>query len=179
MKRETFLKRIPLFLIFCFLVFTVPIVVQAVSLYLLPRAQTIYQNDTFVVEVRLDTEGEEINAVDVPLQFSSEILEALDFSKGNSLLTLWVLEPQITEGEIVFSGGRPGGFSGDGILGRITMRGKETGKAHMGFGDEMRILLNDGVGTKAEVSVFPGNYEIITKPENLPIISSRSHADSS
>lgn len=179
-KKRQFLKNsIFIFLAFIFSIsqFLIFLPAEAATLYLIPQSQTIYQDDSFLVEARINTEGEEINAVEVGLAFPSDLLAVVDFSKGNSILTLWPQEPRIQEEEISFLGGIPGGFKGEGSLAKITFLGKEIGKSEINFKESSKVLLNDGKGTPAELNFLEGNYEIIKKPENLPQISSRSHPD--
>ena len=154
-----------------------PLVASAATLYLLPQSQTIYKNDTFLVEVRLDTEGEEINVVEAKLKFPSDLLKVENFSTGGSILTLWIKEPEFERGEISLIGGIPQGFQSDGLIGKITFLGKEIGKTEINFGEDSKVLLNDGKGTPAALSFSEGNYLVIEKPEGLPEISSKSHPD--
>jgi hypothetical protein len=150
---------------------------EGAAIYLMPQSQNIYQGDYFIVEVRINTEDEEINAAEISLTFPRDLLEAVDFSKGNSILQLFATEPKIQEGEISFLGGVPGGFNGEGLLAKINFLGKEIGKSEISFKEDSQVLLNDGQGTPAELSFSEGNYEIIKKPEGLPPISSRTHPD--
>ena len=177
---EKFKKEIVL-LVFVFVLFytLIPLVTKAATLYLIPQSQTIHQGNTFIVEVRLDTEGEEINAVKADLEFSPDLLKASDFSKGGSILNLWAKEPVFSneEGFISFAGGLPGGFRGKGLALKITFLAKETGKANVSFKEDSQVLLNDGKGTPALLVFLEGNYEIVKKPEGLPIISSRTNPD--
>jgi len=163
-----------LYSIFCILI---PLPAEAATLYLLPQSQTVYKNDTFLVEVRIDTEGEEINTVEVSLTFPLNLLEVFDLGKGGSVLNLWVKEPSITNDTVSFIGGIPGGFRGDGLIGKITFLGKEIGEGTVNFKENSQILLNDGKGTPAALSFSEGNYLVIEKPEGLPEISSKSHPD--
>jgi len=160
---------------FSFLFF--PSLSKATNLYLMPQSQTVYQGDSFIVELRINTEDEEINAVEIGLTFPVDLLEVVDFSKGNSILTLWLAEPKIQKGEIIFLGGIPGGFNGEGLLAKITFLGKEIGKSEISFKEISQVLLNDGLGTPAKLSLSEGNYEIILRPEGLPQISSETHPD--
>lgn len=162
-----------IFAIFLF----IPLVAQGAALYLMPQFQTVYRGDSFIVDVWLDSEGEEINAVDIGLTFPSNLLEAVDFSKGNSILTLWRKEPKIQNTEISFLGGVPGGFNGKGLLAKISFLGKAAETSKISFKESSKVLLNDGKATLAELSFLDGNYEIIEKPEGLPIIFSKSHPD--
>jgi len=158
-----------------FAVLSVPLWTEAATLYLMPQLQSVYQGDSFIVEVRLNTEKEKINAIEGKLKFSSDFLEVRDFSKGDSILTLWVEEPRVREGEISFVGGVPGGFGGDGLILKINFLGKEIGKAKASFQEDSKVLHGEGI--VSELSFLEGNYEIVLRPEKLPQISSRTHPD--
>ena len=160
--------------IYCFLFIVSS--VDATTLYLSPDSQNIYQDNSFIAEVRLDTEGQEINTVKVDLRYSSDLLEIVDINNGDSILTLWPKEPFIQNGNISFIAGMPNGFQGqDGLIARLIFRGKETGKGMVSFEENSKVLLNDGLGTESELNFLNGNYEITEKPEGLPIISSKTH----
>lgn len=163
--------------LFCVCFAMLPEAIWAATLYLLPQSQTVYQGDSFIVELRINTEDEEINAVEIGLTFPVDLLEVVDFSKGNSILTLWLAKPKIQKGEIIFLGGIPGGFNGEGLLAKITFLGKEIDKSEISFKEISQVLLNDGLGTPAKLSLSEGNYEIILRPEGLPQISSETHPD--
>ncbi len=156
-------KFIFLFSIFYFLFST--LVVNAAVLYLIPVSGSYNLNDTFLVEVRLDTEGEYINIVDVGLSFPSEILEVKDFSSGNSVLALWIEEPEINQniGQFSFSGGIPGGYQGiDGLIGKIVFRTFGTqDSVEIKFQDNSRVLLNDGKGTEASLTTKGAVFNIL------------------
>ena len=159
---------------FSFLVFNF---VQAATLYLMPQSQRVYQGDTFLVEVRLDSEGEEINVTQVNLNSPSDLLEIIDFSKGGSILSFWVQAPSLKEDIVSLIGGVPGGLKGDGLILRINFLAKDVGKAEILFQEDSKVLLNDGKGTSAKLNFLEGNYEIVRKPEGLPLISSPTHPD--
>jgi hypothetical protein len=156
---------------------SIPLAAEGATLYFTPQSQTIFQGDSFIIDVKIDTEGEEINAAGIDLTFSMNLLEVIDFSKGNSILTLWPKEPEAQKGNINFLGGAPIGFDGDGLLTKIIFLAKEIGNSKINFKDSSKVLLNDGKGTPAEISFREGNYEIIKRPEDLPIVSSQSHPD--
>jgi len=113
---QKFLKiQFSIFFICCFLFIVSS--VNAATLYLSPPSQNIYQSNSFIVEVRLDTEDEEINTVGVNLTYLSNSLEILDVNDGDSVLTLWPKKPVIQDGKISFMGGIPNGFLGeDGLI---------------------------------------------------------------
>ena len=165
------------YVLFCVSLAIAPIGAWAATLYLLPQSQTVYQGYNFLVEVRLDSEGEEINAVAGNLNFSSDLLEISDFSQGGSVLTFWPEEPKSKDNIISFVGGMPGGFKGEGLVFKINFLAKETGKAKVDFQDDSKVLLNDGKGTPAKLTFLEGSCEITERPEGLPKISSRTHPD--
>src|SRR3989344_187928 len=147
--------------------------VSAATLYLEPPQGQYQQWDTFIVDARIDTEGKCVNAVEANIKFPQDILEAVDFSQGGSILTLWLEKPEISQdkGEVSFIGGIPGGFCGvlpgdpgkSNLLGRIAFRAKISGeRASLNFSENSKALLNDGYGTEAELSAKGANFVILS-----------------
>lgn len=155
--------------------------VQAAVLYLEPAQGEYQSGDTFMVDVRIDTEDECINTVEANLSFSQALLKAVDFSQGNSILTLWVTLPSFNQeaGLISFSGGIPGGYCGQipGDIGESNLLGKiifrvvprevPGGSAEVVFRDDSQVLLNDGLGTPAKLTTKGAIFEILEKTEIL------------
>ena len=119
-----------------------------------------YSGDTFLVEIRLDTQGEVINAIEASLKFPQAVLEVEDFTTGGSILSLWLGKAEINqnEGSLFFSGGAPGGYLGkNGLIGRIIFKVSEGIKGdnytQIDFIKETKVLLNDGRGTEAKLSL--------------------------
>ena len=125
------MDRIILITILLFLFF--PLSSWAAVLYFEPAEGEYYQGDTFVVNVRVDTEEECINTVKADIGFPSDFLEAIDFSHGNSVLTIFPEAPKIQKeaGLISFTGGVPGGYCGilPGDPGKSNLLGKIIFKA--------------------------------------------------
>jgi len=163
------------------LVFSVPlllpVIAGAVELYLKTSQPEYAPNETFSVDIRLNViPPENINAVEVYLSFPKDTLEAVDFSTANSILT-FIKNPAIDQqnGLINFSGIVPGGYSGrlagdpgkSNLLGRaifqVKKREKET--ALLKFLANSQALLNDGKGTKANLTFIP--LEIKISPQEV------------
>ena len=166
-----------LIIIFLVLFLIAPLSIKAATLYLMPPSQSVYQGDAFIIDMSLDTDGEDINAVEGNLKFLPDSIEIVDLSKGGSFLTLWVQEPELKDGKISFAGGVPGGFKGNGLIFRITFLRKEIGKTIFNLEDDSKVLLNDGKGTPAKLTFLEGSYEVLERPKGLPLISSTTHAD--
>jgi len=155
-----------------------PVLSKAANLYLSPSSQDIYKDNSFITEVRLDTQGEEINTAEINIKYPSDLLEIIDVSNGNSIFTLWPEESIIENGKISFTAGTPNGLqTKDGLVAKLIFRAKKIGQGIINFDNNSKILLNDGQGTEAQLSFSQGDYKIMEKPEGLPIISSKTHPD--
>lgn len=158
------------FLIVFFGLITFAVPVFGAKLYLEPNQDQYYLDDSFIVEIKIDTEGEEINTVKVSLAFPQDVLEIKDFSKGSSILTLWVEEPIFSNqnGVIDFTGGIPGGYRGkDGLLGKIILKAKSGGEANIQIKENSQVLLNDGFGTPTKLNISKGIFTVL--PEKLEV----------
>lgn len=152
-----------------------PSFAHAALLYIDPAEAEYGLGDMFMVNVRLDNEGECVNAVEATVTYSTDTLQAVDFSRGRSIMALWVEEPVIdTErGVVTFSGGMPGGYCGriqgdpalSNIVGTIVfsaIRGE--GDAAVSVSPSSQVYLSDGQGTKAELSVQSAAYSLLPYP---------------
>ncbi len=152
---------------------------NAASLYFMPQAQDVYAGDTFIVEARINTDKKDINTIEGTVKFPGKKLSVTDISKGGSIINLWIKEPFFSneKGEIGFSGGIPNGFNGEGIIMKISFRAIAgfNGFGEISFGDDFKVLLNDGKGTADTLSFAPADYQIKLRSANLPIITSSSH----
>jgi len=169
---------------FCILIFAFCISgrAEAAILYLESSQNEYRQGQTFVVEARIDAEGECINTVKADLSFPKDVLEAIDFGRGGSILNLWLKPPEInqTQGLISFIAGIPGGYcgklSGDpgssNLLGKIVFKAKEINggepSVEVEFLDSSQVLLNDGLGTSAKLTAKRIALKILLKGTEVP-----------
>ena len=174
LKLQTF-KFLTAIFSFSFFVSSLATPVFAAVLYLEPAEGEYYQNDTFIVDLKIDVEQECVNTVKAELSFSQDVLKAVDFSQGKSILTIWLEDPEINQGKglISFTAGIPGGYCGSilgdpgesDLLGRIIFQAKEANgeqfSAEMKFLDSSQILLNDGLGTPAQLKTKDANFIIL------------------
>jgi hypothetical protein len=142
------------------LVFALPVSASAASLYLDPDQGTYGPGDTFIANIRLNNDGECINAANVVLTYPASVMRAVDFGKGGSILSLWVVEPKIDTkaGTVTFAGGIPGGYCGriqgdpslTNIIGKVvfTVTNASPGSAVIRLNNASALYLNDGLGTK-------------------------------
>jgi hypothetical protein len=161
----------------CVALLALPHTAWAASMYITPESGKHGVSDTFIAEVRLDNANECINAVHVEVQYPKDALKAVDFSKGGSILSLWVEEPQLDTqtGAVTFSGGIPGGYCGriqgdpvlSNVLGKIifSVVGAGVEQAEISISDQSVVYLNDGAATKAELMRGRAVYSISATPQ--------------
>lgn len=149
---------------------------SAASLMLDTDAQTYGVGDTFIATIRVDNGDTCINAIEGEVDYPTDILRAVDFSRGDSILSLWISDPKIDaeKGTVSFAGGVPGGYCGhiagdqspSDIVGKIvfTVIGDRKPSAEMNLALASRVYLHDGSGTPAELSLRGRTVAIVDKP---------------
>ncbi len=111
----------------------------------------INANDTAIIRVYLDTEGENINSVDGSISLSDEHngnFEIKELSLVNSVFPMWPRKPSLEEGRAIsFVGGAPGGLNGQKLLlFSIVVKINQEGKFSISP-KTITSYLNDGLGT--------------------------------
>jgi hypothetical protein len=152
-----------------------PSFAHAALLYLDPGQAEYGLGDTFLVHVRLDNEGECVNAVRAVVEYPTDKLRAVDFSRGRSIVSLWVEEPTLdTErGIVTFSGGIPGGYCGriqgdpalSNVVGTIVFTAVDgDGNARATISSGSEVYISDGEGTKAALSLQGASFSLAPYP---------------
>ncbi len=139
---------------------------DAASFSVTPQELTLGQETTAILNI--DTEGEEINAVEMRLKFSPDDFLIKDASDGNSIINLWVEKSGFSneKGEIYFSGIIPGGFKGgNGQLLKIVLLPKKVGEKSFEI-KEAKVLLNDGIGTQTDIKI--SNLQFNVRAAGIP-----------
>jgi hypothetical protein len=167
-----------LFVVGAFFLIASPTQVSAALLYFDPGEANVYRGDTVTLGLRIDTdEGECINAVDAVINYDPS-LKAVDISRGDSILNLWVQNPVIDESAhtISFAGGIPGGYCGripgDPRLTNVIVElvfqspgfviGAGTNPSGRVWVDEKsQIFLHDGLGSNAEVKLQDAKINLL------------------
>lgn len=181
--KQNILKSSVFVFSFClsFLIFSSSI--SAAVLYLDPEVGEYYPGDTLIVTIRIDTQEECINVVEVDLGFSKEMLTVEDFSEGDSILTHWIEKPGSEDlsdinnkGMISFAGGIPGGFCGrlagdpglSNVLGKVIFKipsliigSAINSELDLEILSSSKIFLHDGYGTRAELYTQKARYVVL------------------
>ena len=156
----------------------VPTAASAATLYIDPSQGTFGPGDTFSASIRLNTEGDCVNAGEVTVVYPKDILRATDFSRGHSIFSLWVQEPKINNenGTVVFSGGVPGGYCGripgdpslTNVLGKVifTVTSASQKTAVISIAPTSKLYANDGLGTIITPTIHSGSFTIAEDRQN-------------
>lgn len=166
--------------------------ISAAELFFESKTQEMRVGQQFSVDLMLDTENKEINAVQGKIIFPGDLLELKEIIDGGSIINLWIDKPRMAtnqntnSNEVTFSGVIPGGFKG--ILspyykgyrpGRILslifrtreIDAKQDAKQTRNSLIEIqnpKVLLNDGLGTEAKLSI--SNFQFRITPEAARIV---------
>lgn len=147
------------FFILCFLVFAAIPVLGAQLNFVFP-AQEIFVNQQFRADLFLDTEKEDLNAIEGKIAFPADYLEIKEIRDGNSIINFWIERPRAGDGEIFFSGIIPGGYQGQkGFLFSVVFQAKASGNDVIEIRDA-KVLLNDGKGTPAKTIISNFQFSI-------------------
>jgi hypothetical protein len=143
-----------IFFLFCGLM-VFPRVAFAAHISFIPESVQAHVGDDIAVDVVLDTEQASINAVDLTLLYP-RLISVKSISRTNSVFSLWIHEPSFTATSIVLQGGVPGGIvTGHGVIARLMLRANAVGTGSIVPDGSSTVLLNDGVGTAAPLTVSP------------------------
>ncbi len=164
----------------CCFVF-LPRVVEAATVSVVPHQTSPFIDESFLVDVMLDSEQDVINAVDLAITYPTDLLQLVSVQRGGSFLTLWPADPVIDneQGVVTLTGGIPNGsmvFTGK--VATLEFVPLTAGGAEIAVdGSRSRILLNDGLGTAVELHSESSICAIIDRPSIT--ITSPTHPDES
>ncbi|MCK4782025.1 hypothetical protein KAS79_03855 [Candidatus Parcubacteria bacterium] len=168
-----------------FLLFSVglaqPVRAEGASLYLSPSSGSFFIGSTFDVSIFVNTNGEDINAVEVNLKFDPTKLQVASPTAGKSFISVWISQPAYsnTEGTLSFMGGipSPGINTSSGLVSTVTFRVLSPGETSIVFLDSSKVLRNDPDGTDILTSMGRGVYNLVVPPPEGPNVFSLTHSD--
>lgn len=139
----------------------------AAELFMTTAARSVAPGDQFVVQVLLNTEQEEVNALEATLEFPAELRVAA-IREDNSLIRWWIEPPAIKplsrgKATIAWRGLFSGGLTvTDGIIMSVVFAASTDTAAFSRTSDsfnftvrQARVFKNDGLGTPLPVKAAP------------------------
>lgn len=163
----------------------IPSTLHAATLYFDPSSADVYRGDSITLALRIDTEENEcINTVEAVIKYDPSI-RAVDISRGDSILNLWVEPPVIDENNhtISFAGGIPGGYCGripgdprlTNVILEIVFRspglsigGGSNPSARIWIDEASQVLLHDGFGTNAPALFLDSTITLLDSAGSAP-----------
>ena len=140
--------------VFCIcLIFLIPHHVFGAQLYLTASRDTASVGDTLLIHVVLDSEGEQLNAVEGTIGLDAK--SQYEFSTRGSALSIWPTTPELSSDgkSMSFLGGIPDGFnSSQAQLFDVAITLKDTGDSIL-IPNHVVAYKNDGKGTAVPVVV--------------------------
>lgn len=175
-----FLKYLITAFVFGALIALIPARASAATLSLVPNDTELEVGETLEVAVILDTQGEEVNAVEIEIEFPADKLQVISPNTGRSIIEIWAGQPKFNNktGMIEMRGGIPGGINiKNGLVTTIQFRVRASGSTSIQLTSKTRLLANDGLGTDVLVRT-PGAFLVAKLPKPAgPIVSSPTHSE--
>jgi hypothetical protein len=126
---------------------------------------------TIDVSVRINSQGQTVNAAQGTLQYPSSILQVVHVDHSNSIFNIWAQEPTISTstGEISFLGGSTNSFSGTSLyVLDVTFLVRGTGMATLNFANA-GVTAGDGTGANILDGTNPLSININGAAGSLPV----------
>lgn len=167
-----------------------PYIIYNSTLAFEPSFDTFARSDSHRIAIRVRTGGEAINVAGVIIQYDPKMIEVEEIITENSFCSPSLfIEKSIDneKGEVNISCGLPSpGFSGiEGTVSELIIRIKEDGNFSLYFGQDTKILANDGFGTDVLRLATDGSYESVNsiwpkegEYQNRLLVFSSSHPNS-
>lgn len=134
----------------------------AAGVYIVPKQGNYSRGDTVTADVKINSEGESINAAQAKISWSTSVLELVEVSKDGSVFQFWVEEPVAAVGAnaVSFIGGIAKGISGGALqLLKLKFKAVGVGTANLSLSNAA-VTASDGKGTNILSKVSGASYTV-------------------
>lgn len=134
----------------------------AAKFYAMPKSGNYGIGASFSVDVKIDSEGDGVNAAQASLDFNKDVLTIESVDKAGSVFSFWAEEPVYSnnDGKLTFIGGTVNGVSGATLqVLKIKFKSKIAGEGTISF-DDGAITIDDGTGTNVLTEMTGANFRI-------------------
>ncbi|HCM45580.1 MAG TPA: hypothetical protein DIS54_02005 [Candidatus Veblenbacteria bacterium] len=150
-----------------------PLKLWAAELYFESNSSQIQVGDVVVVNLFVNSKGDDINAIEGTLTNSGN-LQLKDVRDGGSIVSFWVSKPLVNnEPTHFFSGIIPGGYQGtEGLIITASFEVMHSGQASVNI-ENLQVLKNDGLGTGTVSLAIPWVSKVVEglgKPKTVDVI---------
>jgi len=123
-------------------------IARAATMSFISSASTAVIGNTIDVSVRVNGEGQTVNAAQATIQYPAGILQVVRVDHSNSIFNIWAQEPTVntSTGEISFLGGGTNSFTGSSLyILDVTFMVRGAGAATLSFANA-GVTAGDGTG---------------------------------
>ncbi|MBI5913430.1 hypothetical protein HY839_03270 [Candidatus Azambacteria bacterium] len=135
---------------------------SAATLFATPQSGTHALQETFSVDVKINSQGDSINAAQAHVTFPATILAVKSIDISGSVFGFWPEEPSFSNenGTVDFIGGTVNGVSGASLhVVTIVFNAKSVGEAPISL-DDGAITIDDGTGTNVLTGAIGANHRV-------------------
>ncbi len=113
---------------------------------------SVHVGDVLTVSVRIDTQKQVLNAVELEVAYPPDLLEFVSSDAGDSVVTVWLRDTKgVNNGSVSFAGITPGGFTQeDASIVNLTFSVLKKGQGTISISNS-QVLVHDGLGSEAVV----------------------------
>jgi hypothetical protein len=148
-----------------------PVSVFATVMFTEPSQIQIRPNQEFEVSVFLNTDGEDINAIEGKVVYPTDVVTLKEIRDGNSIINFWVERPEVSSSLVRFAGIIPGGYRYPrGLVFSLVFESKGEGSGPISI-EEVRTLRNDGEGTNVPATVTFTSVNVSPSAEPTPEVA--------
>ncbi len=149
-----------------------------VDIFITPRSSTFLVGSTFQAPIYIDTKGNNINAINLKINFDPKKLSIVNPSGGKSIFGIWVESPQYdnTHGTASLAGVVPGGIvTSSGLVITMTFKVLSSGSTRVTISDSSTVNANDGLGSEILMNKSGATYTLQNRAPNGALIYSDTH----
>lgn len=142
------------------------------SFFLFPESGVYNVGETFEIEVRVDTGGDEINAAEGRIEFNQAELNIVSITTNDSIFSSWFPAPEFSneDGVVNFGGSNADSYTGtNGNVLTIEFEALANTESEVNFQSGAAILAANGLGTNILSTLSSGVYTMTSK-EVVPVI---------
>lgn len=156
------------FITICTLFVLAPQLVFASRIYFQPQEEIAGTSGDFVVAVLMDA-TQSVNAIEGVLNLPQGVT-VKSVSTGNSIISMFVQTPTVTNDTVSFSGIIPGGYQGEGgTLFTVTLLPTGGERMQLSFAQKPTVYLAQTPGVKDVVSTENVTVAIAEGKRNMPV----------
>jgi len=153
-----------------FLFFLLTHNVFAAVIYILPEEGSFTRGETVNIDIKINSEGEGVNAAQGKINWPANILEFIEVSKEGSAFNFWLEEPTLSSASnsLSFIGGAAKGISGEALqVLKIKFKIVSAETAEVSISDAA-VTASDGKGTNVLSKVKGASYGAGAEVEFVP-----------